>query len=287
MARKIKISRIYPSDSALATFEIDGDFTQVFQGRFYLSEAGERAAIHTSATPPVGFETVVATTFSVVGNAKYSGTYTVHTPIDATPAEASSVFSNGKTQIRVNEDLNASAVDSDLTAGYITNISTYLLRVNDRNIVIPPRQPFENEFDVKLYGKDTLNWGEGYAQNFASLTSNFASITSPPNPEDGQLWFDVNIKKIKIWYDEAWHLLGGSGGGNSSQFKFTQVEPASSWVIDHALDIAEPFIAITQVFVDRGAGAQQIMPSKITYDNANRMTITFSKAEKGWALIQV
>ena len=286
MARKIKIFEIHPSEGMLGAIDVVGDFTKIFQGRFYLNDVGDRKQIYESATTPLGYEVVIATTFSIIGNAKYSGTYTVHTPIDSSLNESPSNFHNGKTTIRVNEPIGRGVNTSDSSDGYITNISTYLIKLNDREIALPPRQPFENTFDIKLYGKDTPNWGEGYAQNFASLLTNFSGILPPPLPEDGQFWFDKNSKKIKIWFDEKWNDMSISNGGNSSIFKYSQEDAKKDWVISHPLQTEAPYICLVQVYVDRGVGAQQIMPSKITYDNENQITITFSKAEKGWALLQ-
>ena len=287
MARKIKILQIHPEGTNLSAIEIAGDFTKLFQGRFYIDASGNRKNIYESASVPIGYESVIATTFSIIGNAKYNGTYTVHTPVDSTDAEKSSIFLSGNTTIRVNETIGTSSNPSDLTDGYITNISTYLIRINDVDIAIPPRQPFETTFDIKLYGKDTPNWGEGYAQNFASLVSNFSSNTAPTLPQEGQLWFQKDTKKLKIWFDNKWNdIYGGSGGGNSSIYKHTQATASKTWTVTHSLSTEAPYVCIVQVYVDRGLGPQQMMPSNIKYDTADQLTITFTTLEKGWALIQ-
>lgn len=282
MAREIKVVQIKPSVTGLSEVVISGDFTQQFQGRFYLRADGDRKQIYDNPVHPAGYTAIVATSFSIVNNAKFSGTYTVYTPTTNAVGEKSSIFNGTTTTIRVNESLPTSSVPTDLTDGHLTNMTTYLIKANDVQYTIPPRQPFEDTFDVKLYGKDTQNWGEGYAENFLKLVSNFASIAPPPKPQDGQIWFDKNILAPKIWFLGEWHLFSGG----SKQFKFTQPTPRKTWVIDHNLNIEAPFASIIQVFIDRGDGVQQIMPANIVYNSKDKTTITFSKAEKGWALLQ-
>ena len=43
---------------------------------------------------------------------------------------------------------------------------------------------------LKLYGKGMQNYGEGIEQNLLYMLENFANLTSPVNPIEGQLWYN-------------------------------------------------------------------------------------------------
>ena len=50
-----------------------------------------------------------------------------------------------------------------------------------------------------LIGKGYVGYSEYIFDNFIRLAENFSNITPPSNPLEGQLWYDVNSKSLKIW----------------------------------------------------------------------------------------
>ena len=52
---------------------------------------------------------------------------------------------------------------------------------------------------LTLIGRDVTNYGRSYNQNLVHLLGNFASQTSPNNPLLGQLWYDLNFNKMKLY----------------------------------------------------------------------------------------
>lgn len=63
-----------------------------------------------------------------------------------------------------------------------------------------------NDFEInntstslKLIGKGYKDWGEHINENFVKLIENFANSTPPPNPLNGQLWYDTSNNTLKIY----------------------------------------------------------------------------------------
>mgnify|MGYP003966738095 FL=1 len=56
-----------------------------------------------------------------------------------------------------------------------------------------------NSIDLSLIGRNYAGFGEILNENFVKLLENFASSTSPSNPLAGQLWYDKNENRLKIY----------------------------------------------------------------------------------------
>ena len=56
-----------------------------------------------------------------------------------------------------------------------------------------------NSIDLSLIGRNYAGFGEILNENFVKLLENFASSTSPRNPLQGQLWYDKNENRLKIY----------------------------------------------------------------------------------------
>lgn len=59
---------------------------------------------------------------------------------------------------------------------------------------------------LSLFGRNVLNYGQAVNQNFVNLLQNFANKTGPTNPLQGQLWYDTESQKMKV-YDRQWTVL--------------------------------------------------------------------------------
>lgn len=70
----------------------------------------------------------------------------------------------------------------------------------------------DNSLDVRLIGKSYAGYGELQNENFVYLLENFAGINPPTNPINGQLWYDTNNRKIRV-YDanfQSWKTVGAA-----------------------------------------------------------------------------
>ena len=53
--------------------------------------------------------------------------------------------------------------------------------------------------DLTLIGKNYKGFGEWLNENFVRLLENFASTSQPANPLTGQLWYDKQDQRLKIF----------------------------------------------------------------------------------------
>lgn len=53
--------------------------------------------------------------------------------------------------------------------------------------------------DLTLIGKNYSGFGESINENFIKLLENFSNTAQPENPIRGQIWFDVNELKLKVY----------------------------------------------------------------------------------------
>ena len=73
-----------------------------------------------------------------------------------------------------------------------------------------------NSIDITLIGRNYAGFGEILNENFVKLLENFASSTSPRNPLQGQLWYDKNENRLKI-YDGSTFRAGAGPIVSESQ----------------------------------------------------------------------
>lgn len=137
-----------------------------------------------------------------------------------------------------------------------------------------------NTLDLKLVGKDYPGYGEIQNENFVFLLENFAGVSQPARPMNGQLWYDATARKIKV-YDklgQKWRSTGGAeifdSGPNLNNF------PTGLGVGDFAWDTRE-----SKLYVSTGptsalvhVGPQSVydkgftqMRSRAIYDGYNNI----------------
>lgn len=291
--RRIPIVNIVPSGINPGIIVLDstadnasGDWTQVFQGKFYRDPLGATQPFYSSPTPPPGYSLIKATTFTVIDNASYAGRYTVFTQ-PSMMGLPSSEFGAGQTTVRVNENIGAPLSPADATSGYVTNVSTFYITVPpSAPIIIPPEVLIES-FSVDLPGRNFSGWGEIFLQNLAKQTQNFAGSTAPTAPFTGQPWYNTTNSEFRIWNGASWELLNGSVFAGANSYKHIQGVSNSTWTVTHGLGVAAPFIVNHSFYVDIGAGViKPILPDDVTYVNGNQFTVTFSTPYAGYALVR-
>ena len=59
------------------------------------------------------------------------------------------------------------------------------------------------ETDLSLIGKGYAGYGELIAENFLHLLENFSNSTAPAKPLQGQLWYDSDNNRLKVYTGSA------------------------------------------------------------------------------------
>lgn len=286
--KTFNVIEIIPTTSTTAgKIVIEGDFTDVFTGNFYLNE-DTNTHYPFFEDAPANTVKVEATQFKLTNNTKFSGRYSVRTPRDGTPEERDRYLENGNTVIQVNElirPLGDSEDDTPLTEGTISNISTFIIETPDQTIKIYPKT-LSKVLYLDLPGHGYENWGELYTQNFVDMMFNHATTVEPRDARTGQLWFDLSKQQLKIWAGDQW-VITTPAPPKPMSYLHSQDTPADTWVANHQLNIAFPHIANIQVYVDRGYGLEPVAPNKITFNNSNELMVQFSEPLKGYIKINI
>lgn len=70
------------------------------------------------------------------------------------------------------------------------------------------------ETSLTLYGKFSIDFGEGLQTNLVQMLENFSRDTPPPHATIGQLWFDTNTNLLMVYTPAStgsfWKTVGGS-----------------------------------------------------------------------------
>ncbi len=64
--------------------------------------------------------------------------------------------------------------------------------------------------DLTLIGKNYKGFGEPFNENFVKLLENFASTSQPTNPMIGQIWFDKQDSRLKVYDGISFRAASGS-----------------------------------------------------------------------------
>lgn len=59
-----------------------------------------------------------------------------------------------------------------------------------------------NTTDLTLIGRNFSGYGELFNENFIKILENFAAVSPPSKPLEGQLWYDKSDGRLKIWNGE-------------------------------------------------------------------------------------
>lgn len=96
----------------------------------------------------------------------------------------------------------------------------YNVRYSDTNkgIIVVEDLTVNDETSLFLPGKRSTGYGQYVAENFLHLLENFAKITPPVKPVEGQLWYDTTegIDQLKIYDGTGWVSASGLKKGTQA-----------------------------------------------------------------------
>ena len=297
--RRLQILNITPSSDSVipSTIEVQSDFSSIFHGKEWIDQNSARYPYYTydtdpatAASPaPVGTTLLIATTFDIVDNAKYAGRYTVYTtPLAGGLASSEYNIVSDKTTIRVNEVMPTGS-GVDLTSGFVTHISTYMLTVIGESSLVVLEQSSDTTRPVEFVGRMSMGWGEVVMQNLLRQAQSFAGPTPPVNAFQGQLWFDTSTGLLKIkptaGLANDWTPINSSLV-SVQPYRHTQTTAASTWTISHGLDLPAPYYAGCDFFLNTPTGVKPTLPGAVSFIDGNTMTVTFSNPETGFVIVR-
>lgn len=213
---------------------------------------------------PIGYPAVE---FDVRGSTGNNARYKV----------VSASFVSGKTEITI-----VGTLPSPIADGYVTNTTSYIFHGTDWSnaFFLHPTQNNNTNTSLKISGRNNSNWGEDIQQNLLYLLDNFSNTIEPPNKVRGQLWFDKNINKLKVYDGSVWQIIGSSSS-LSTKYTHTQSSASTTWNIMHSLGTTD---LVYSVYVQVGLDLVSIIPNNISFVDANNITITFSSPLIGKAV---
>lgn len=75
---------------------------------------------------------------------------------------------------------------------------------------IPPGQSNSSASTLILFGKHFANYGPVLNENLVHLMEHFSNPTPPPNPTEGQLWWNSVTNIMSVWDGTKWELLNAT-----------------------------------------------------------------------------
>lgn len=100
---------------------------------------------------------------------------------------------------------------------------SYIINRFDRSILTTVIDgTIDRTTDLKLVGKNYINYGEVQNENFLFLLENFAGSNPPPRAISGQVWFDNSVRKLKFYDGSNWRTTGGAETTGSEPVGLTE-----------------------------------------------------------------
>ena len=71
--------------------------------------------------------------------------------------------------------------------------------------------------DLALVGRAVTNYGEYQNENYVYILENFAKDTAPPNPMQGQLWYNTSLNTLNFYtVANTWATVGLDTNSNAA-----------------------------------------------------------------------
>lgn len=91
---------------------------------------------------------------------------------------------------------------------------TYTINFTDRNNKTPITvydNTYNTDTSIVFPGRNVSGYGQAIAENLLALLENFSSSTPPPNPVEGQIWFNnqEGVSSLLVWDGNSWKSASG------------------------------------------------------------------------------
>ena len=83
-------------------------------------------------------------------------------------------------------------------------------KFNGDQLVVLQDGTLDSTTSIGLVGKNFAGYGEIQNENFLWMLENFAGVGAPPKAIKGQLWYDSNVDRLKVYQGNGWLLVGGT-----------------------------------------------------------------------------
>jgi hypothetical protein len=83
-------------------------------------------------------------------------------------------------------------------------------KFNGDRLVVLEDGTLDSTTSVGLVGKNFAGYGEIQNENFLWLLENFAGTAAPNKAIIGQLWYDADAQRIKVYTGTAWNIVGNT-----------------------------------------------------------------------------
>jgi hypothetical protein len=129
---------------------------------------------------------------------------------------------------------------------------------------------------MKIYGGEI-------AEGSSILNLTVANGTSfPSNPNAAELFYRTDENKLYVHNGTTWVELSTTGAGTS--YKHIQSSASTTWTIEHNLNTID---ILFNIYVDIGENVYKpIIPNDFSFTDNNTITLTFSIACSGYAIIK-
>lgn len=108
---------------------------------------------------------------------------------------------------------------------------SYTINKTDGSVlsVVPDGQIDTLSTSITLIGRNYSGFGEALNENFIKLLENFSSSIRPDRPIVGQLWYDSNEKKLKVFTGESFSPVSSA---TVSNYQPSSLTPGDLWFDD-------------------------------------------------------
>ena len=142
-------------------------------------------------------------------------------------------------------------------------------------VSIPDSSQDTTTTSLILPGRNSVSFGLSINQNFVDLLQNFANTSSPPSPQQGQIWYDSVNLNLKVYDGNKWIAVmsgfNGSAGVTSIRIGTNNTD------VDLLISQYQIISVVSADRVEHGDCPDSVIFNDISYAFAARFPCDFLK----------